>query len=184
MSAKTETIEEKKAEVLMKLRGYTQLKREESKTATGFLVKLPKENKKALVWCVPSQGTIGVQYVNQMKKAMTDAKVEVGVLVASGRYTQAAKSNARKRGIELIPRNFPAFNLFDHVLVPKHEILSSEEREKVLSQYRVHPYQLPKIRSSDPAVKAIGAKSGDILKIIRNSSTAGEYFAYRYVIEG
>ena len=168
----------------MKLRGYTQLKREESKTATGFLVKLPKENKKALVWCVPSQGTIGVQYVNQMKKAMTDAKVEVGVLVASGRYTQAAKSNARKRGIELIPRNFPAFNLFDHVLVPKHEILSSEEREKVLSQYRVHPYQLPKIRSSDPAVKAIGAKSGDILKIIRNSSTAGEYFAYRYVIEG
>jgi len=184
LNVKAESLEEKKAEVLMKLRGYSLIKRIESKTATGFLVKIPKENKKALIWCVPSQGTIGVQYINQMKKAMKNAEVETGILIASGRYTQAAKSNARKRGIELIPKNFPAFNIFDHVLVPKHEILSPEEKEKLLKQYRVQPYQLPKIRSTDPAVKAIGAKPGDILKIIRNSPTAGEYVAYRYVIEG
>ncbi len=105
-------------------------------------------------------------------------------MVTSGRYTQAAKTNARKKRIELIPRIFPAFNIFDHVLVPKHEILPPDEREKLLAKYRVHPYQLPRIKTSDPAVKAIGAKAGDIVKIIRDSTAAGKYVAYRYVVEG
>ncbi|MEM2912558.1 MAG: DNA-directed RNA polymerase subunit H [Candidatus Bathyarchaeia archaeon] len=79
---------------------------------------------------------------------------------------------------------FPSFNIFDHVLVPKHEILSQEEREKVLAQYSINPYQLPRILASDSAVKAIGGKPGDIIKITRKSPTAGEYVAYRYVVEG
>ncbi|MCW3980768.1 MAG: DNA-directed RNA polymerase subunit H [Candidatus Bathyarchaeota archaeon] len=79
---------------------------------------------------------------------------------------------------------FPAFNLFDHVLVPKHEILSSKEREELLAKYRVEPYQLPRIKISDPAVIAIGAKAGDVVKVVRNSPTAGEYLAFRYVVPG
>ncbi|MDH7606708.1 MAG: DNA-directed RNA polymerase subunit H [Candidatus Bathyarchaeota archaeon] len=75
------------------------------------------------------------------------------------------------------------FDIFEHKLVPKHEILTPEERETVLAQYRVKPYQLPQIKASDPAVKAIGAKPGDILRIIRKSPTAGEHIAYRYVVE-
>ena len=42
---------------------------------------------------------------------------------------------------------------------------------------------MPQIKSTDPAVKAIGAKPGDMLKIIRKSATAGEHIAYRYVVE-
>ena len=53
-----------------------------------------------------------------------------------------------------------------------------------LSEYKVEPYQLPRIRTSDPAVKAIGARAGDIVRIIRKSDTAGKYLAYRYVVEG
>ncbi|MEM3162588.1 MAG: DNA-directed RNA polymerase subunit H [Candidatus Bathyarchaeia archaeon] len=83
-----------------------------------------------------------------------------------------------------MPKTFPSFDIFSHVLVPKHEILTPEEREKVLAQYRVQPYQLPQIKASDPAVKAIGAKPGDILRITRQSPTAGVHIAYRYVVEG
>jgi DNA-directed RNA polymerase subunit H (RpoH/RPB5) len=115
---------------------------------------------------------------------MKEAKVEMGIIVTSGRYTQAAKTNAKKKDIELIPRIFPSFNIFDHVLVPKHEILSQEEREKVLAQYSINAYQLPRILASDSAVRAIGGKPGDIIKITRKSPTAGEYIAYRYVVEG
>ncbi|MEM3673531.1 MAG: DNA-directed RNA polymerase subunit H [Candidatus Bathyarchaeia archaeon] len=82
-----------------------------------------------------------------------------------------------------MPKTFPVFDIFEHVLVPKHEILTEEERKQVLAQYRIQPYQLPQIKASDPAVKAIGAKPGDILRIIRKSPTAGEHIAYRYVIE-
>lgn len=176
------TLEEKKTEILIKLRGYKLLEKKEYKNATGFFVKTPEG--KNIIFSIPSQGTVGVQYINQLTKIMKEEELEVGIVVTSGRYTQAAKKKARKNGIELIPRIFPVFNLFDHELVPKHELLPPDEREKLLAEYRVQPYQLPKIRTSDPAVKAIGAKAGDIVKIIRNSATAGKYAAYRYVVEG
>jgi DNA-directed RNA polymerase subunit H len=142
------------------------------------------EDKKMLVWCLPTQGTVGVQAINQTKKAMKDVKVERGIIVTGGRYTQAAKTLARRYGIELIPRIFPSFNIYEHVLVPKHEIVASDEREKLLNEYRVQPYQLPRLKASDPAVKAIGAKAGDIVRITRESPSAGKYFSYRYVVEG
>jgi DNA-directed RNA polymerase subunit H (RpoH/RPB5) len=177
-------LEERKAKILIKLRGYKLLKREEVKNALSFTVKMPKDEKKALIWCIPTEGAVGIQYINQMIKAMTEAEIERGVIVASGRYTQAAKVNAKKKGIELIPRIFPSFDIFHHEFVPKHEILTSEEREKILAKYRVKPYQLPRINASDPAAKAIGARPGDMVKIIRESPTAGRYVAYRYVVEG
>lgn len=182
MSVK-ETIEERKAQILMRLRGYKLVKHIKHKDASSFIVKTA-EDKKMLIWCLPTQGTVGVQAINQVKKAMKDAHVERSIFVTSGRYTQAAKTNARKAGTELIPRIFPSFNLYEHVLVPKHEITPSEEREKLLNEYRVQPYQLPRLKASDPAVKAIGAKPGDIIKITRDSHSAGKYVSYRYVVEG
>ena len=75
-------------------------------------------------------------------------------------------------------------NVFNHMMVPIHILLKQEEAEKVLNKYRIKPYQLPKIKDSDPAVKAIQAQPGDIIKILRKSPTAGKAIAYRYVIEG
>ncbi len=175
-------LEERKAQELIRLRGYRLLKREEQKGVVSFVAEMPREGKKVVVWCVPAQATVGVRFVNQLKKIMETEKAEKGILIAGDRYSYSAKVLAKKRGIELIPRFFPAFNIFDHVLVPKHEILTPKEKEEVLAQYRVQPHQLPWIRASDPAVRAIGAKPGDIVRIIRDSPTAGKYVSYRYVL--
>jgi len=75
-------------------------------------------------------------------------------------------------------------DLFEHELVPKHILLNKKEVEELLKLYRIAPHQLPYILESDPAAKAIEAKPGDIVKIIRKSPTASEAIAYRYVIEG
>ncbi|MBO3762834.1 MAG: DNA-directed RNA polymerase subunit H [Thermoproteota archaeon] len=74
------------------------------------------------------------------------------------------------------------FNPLSHELSPKYEILSEEERISLLKTYRIKPSNLPKILDSDPAVKALGAKPGDIIKIIRKSDLAGESVYYRLVI--
>jgi DNA-directed RNA polymerase subunit H len=75
------------------------------------------------------------------------------------------------------------FKLMEHELVPLHIVLSEEEKEEVLKRFGVREHQLPKIKVTDPVIKEIGAKKGDVVMIIRKSPTAGESVTYRYVIE-
>ena len=176
-----ETLVEKKTKVLIKLRGYKVIKKEDTKNAISLTIKM-KDDEKAIIWAVTTDGTVGVAYVTQLKKAMDDAEVKKGIITTIGKYTHTAKSRAKQSGIELIPKIFPSFKIFDHDFVSKHELLTSEEKEKILVDYKMQPYQLPRIRSSDPAVIAVGGNPGDIVKVIRNSQTAGKYVAYRYVV--
>jgi len=74
------------------------------------------------------------------------------------------------------------FNVLEHELVPDHEVISDEEAEEVLEKYDIKPSQLPKLDKKDPAAKEIDADPGDIVKITRDSETAGRSVAYRYVI--
>jgi len=75
------------------------------------------------------------------------------------------------------------FNILNHELVPEHIILKENEIKEVLEKFNIKPENLPKILLSDPAVKAINAKEGGILKIVRKSKTAGISIYYRIVIK-
>lgn len=74
------------------------------------------------------------------------------------------------------------FDVRGHELVHKHEVLSDEEAEKLLEKYSVEAPQLPKIKSKDPVAKAMELEPGDIVKITRESRTAGKNVAYRFVV--
>ncbi len=75
-----------------------------------------------------------------------------------------------------------AFDILEHELVPKHEVVPPEEAARILRELGVRPEQLPWIRATDPVVRRIGAKPGDIIRIYRKSPTAGEIIVYRYVV--
>lgn len=72
--------------------------------------------------------------------------------------------------------------ILQHILVPKHEIMKKEEVDALLVKFGIKLANLPKIREDDPAAKAIDAKKGDVLRIIRSSPTAGEAIYYRAVV--
>jgi len=74
-------------------------------------------------------------------------------------------------------------DILKNIYVPEHVVLSPDEAKSVLEKYHVKPEQLPKIRATDPVVRMIGAKPGDILKIKRKSETAGYVEYYRLVVE-
>ncbi|ABM81393.1 DNA-directed RNA polymerase subunit H [Hyperthermus butylicus] len=74
------------------------------------------------------------------------------------------------------------FNILEHELVPKHEVVPPEEAARIIRELGVRPEQLPWLRATDPVARAIGAKPGDIVRIYRKSPTAGEVVVYRYVV--
>jgi len=183
LSVKGETVEERKAEVLIKLRKYKLIEKEKYEGAIGYVVNIPEDKEKAMIWCILAEATVGIAAMNLLYKVMKEKELNRAIVITEGRYTHAVKLGAKKKNVELLLKSFPVFDIFEHALVPMHEILGEKEKEQLLAQYKVQPYQMPQIKSTDPAVKAIGAKPGDILKITRKSQTAGEHIAYRYVVE-
>jgi DNA-directed RNA polymerase subunit H len=74
-------------------------------------------------------------------------------------------------------------DILKHKLVPSHIIISEDEAKELFEKFKITPDQLPKILNTDPTSISIGAKPGQIIKIIRKSLTAGEAVAYRFVVE-
>ncbi len=69
-----------------------------------------------------------------------------------------------------------------HKFVPQHLLLTKDETQKLLKKYNIEVTDLPQIFEKDPVAIAIGAKEGDIIKIIRESQTTVKSVDYyRYV---
>ncbi|MDP1696044.1 MAG: DNA-directed RNA polymerase subunit RpoH/Rpb5 C-terminal domain-containing protein [archaeon] len=66
-----------------------------------------------------------------------------------------------------------------HILQPKHTKLKPQEIKDLLEKYNISLSQLPKIKSTDPAILQ-GYVPGDVLKIERKTEDK-VYFYYRVV---
>lgn len=74
------------------------------------------------------------------------------------------------------PKKLIKINVEESLMVPKHELVSEEERAELVRRYG--PLELfPKILASDPMVERLGAKPGDLIRIYRE-----EGIYYRYVV--
>jgi DNA-directed RNA polymerase subunit H (RpoH/RPB5) len=72
-------------------------------------------------------------------------------------------------------------NPFDHVLVPKHELLPASQHAAFLKENNIKTKaNLPLIKfHEDIIARLMGLQPGDIVKITRPSPSAGEYTVYR-----
>ena len=75
----------------------------------------------------------------------------------------------------MAPKTSPAkkekttFNILQHKLVSPHKILKEEEKKQMLKKFNISEVQLPSIKAKDAAVKAIDAKPGDVIEILRET---------------
>jgi len=175
------TDEEKRASILIKYRGLSVKKTQRQGEKT--IVHLSKDKDKMIMMCVSNQETVGVVYVRELMSLGEKEGVDKLIMVGGGRYTYSAQKIAEDSEVEMIPPSLPSFDIFKHRIVPKHEILSEEKKKAVLDRYHAEKHQFPWLRVNDPIAIILGAKPGDIVKITRDSQTAGTYASYRYVIK-
>lgn len=177
---KAKTLEEKRAALIIKYRNLSvdSVEKEEEM----LIYRLSKGDEKYLMHILLNLKTIGIAYIRELRDKIQEEEVAGGIIVADGKYTYSARSNAPEMSIELIPSSLPTFDIFEHDLVPLHEILATEERTEVANRYHAAPYQFPWIKSTDPISIIVGAKPGDVLRIVQKSETAGRYEGYRYVV--
>jgi len=64
-------------------------------------------------------------------------------------------------------------------LIPPHRVLSKNEGEKILEQFKVSQARIPKIHLKDAALVGKGAKAGQIVEIKRLDGSLN----YRLVID-
>lgn len=150
---------------------------------------------------VPAIGTIWIEFnsdenvgLKQLRDYMThllNGSFYSGIMVTVKPMTGMAirllrgatgMSDGPKGGVEVFVEQDLLVNITKHELVPKHVLLSAEEKAQLLSRYRLKETQLPRIQSTDPVAKFLGLRRGSVVKIIRRSETAGRYASYRWVI--
>jgi DNA-directed RNA polymerase subunit H len=171
---------EKRASLLIKYRKLKVKKKEKEGDKTTYF--LSRGDSNIIFLCIVGQRNIGIAYVRELRDLVEETGADKGVIITNVKYTWSARSNAPKLGIELVPHTLPTFDIFKHKLVSPTEILSEEERERVIKLYHAEPHQFPWIKASDPVSIILGARPGDILKKSGYSLTAGTYVSYRYVV--
>ena len=76
--------------------------------------------------------------------------------------------------------NTITFNITEHDMVPKHELISEDEKNKLIKNLNITDVsKLPKIKKTDPIAKYYGMKQGDVARIYRPSGTSGISIYYR-----
>ena len=70
-----------------------------------------------------------------------------------------------------------------HELVPVHELVSSKETNELLKTMNLDITNLPRIFSTDPQAVKLGAKPGQVIRILRRFENATLPY-YRVVVEG
>ena len=138
---------------------------------------------KYVIWILKENKVVGVAIIRDLVSQMEETESQRGMLVGGSRFTPASKKYAKISRVELVDGGYASFDLFEHELVPPHIIAEDEEVQLVLDHYGIEKNQLPRIFRDDPAVKVLGARSGQVIRIERESLTAGKSFYYRLVVE-
>ena len=114
--------------------------------------------------------SLGVKQVRAFAQHIDQHNFYTGILVAAQPVTSACHKIAaavQNRVLEIFQESDLLVNITMHELVPKHILLSKEEKAQLLERYRLKESQLPRIQQSDPVARYLGLRRGQVVKIIQ-----------------
>jgi len=173
------------AKAILYIRKYelTDIKEKEEEIDLMGIKEKEDGEEETIIIRIPSKPSVGVALLRKFRDYIEKKDYDRAIILSLEKYTHYTKKEAKESNIETFSNQFPFFNLFDHKMVPKHEFATEQEIENLKEKYSIDLDQLPKIRITDPTIQMLGGSLHDIIKITRKSPTAGEFTAYRYVID-
>ena len=84
--------------------------------------------------------------------------------------------------VQIISLTQLLINIVDHRDVPKHEVITSEEKKEILEKYHIKEINLPNILRDDAMAIYLGLTPGEVVRILRPSPTSGTYVSYRICV--
>lgn len=123
-------------------------------------------------------------YIDEIRKEYITGEDEFVIVLKTKPNNTMLKIVKEKdyKNIQILWVKTLKYNPTKHFLVPKHEKCTKEEIEELMDVYKIaNKLQFPIILREDPIIRYYNFKSGDIIKITRNSPTAGVSRYYRYV---
>lgn len=112
----------------------------------------------------------------------TDKKNHYILIVIDDKVSKFLKDFKRISNIEIFDYDEFYFNVTDHILVPKHIILTEEEQQQILIEYNLSIDQVPKLFKTDRIARHYNMKVGSICKIEQLSPVTGKVITYRHII--
>ncbi|KAM0948789.1 putative DNA-directed RNA polymerase [Dioscorea sansibarensis] len=73
-------------------------------------------------------------------------------------------------------------NITKHVLKPKHDVLTEEEKQALLKKYNVEESQLPRMLLTDAIARYYGLEKGQVVKVTYDGELTGNHVLYRCVM--
>lgn len=115
-----------------------------------------------------------------LTSALNNSSVPLKLVIVDSIQTNARKSILQFQNTEVFTTVEMLSDPYNHVLVPKHRLLTPDEKEKLLKFISVS--QLPRLESSDIIARYLGLNAWDVVAIERVSPTTGLATYYRIVI--
>ena len=124
------------------------------------------------------------EIVEEAKETYND---NINVLLILNKYNQSAIDKELQldiyKNVEFFTVKQMTFNITKNYLVPKHILLTEEEKQEVFKKYKTTTLDtFPIISKNDPIARYYKMHPGNLCKIIRSCPTSGISIAYRGVV--
>ncbi|KAI5682732.1 hypothetical protein M9H77_03960 [Catharanthus roseus] len=154
-----------------------------SRLRISALHKDDPSNKILVLYCGPS--VVKVNTIRLMGQQIMNGESLAGlILIIQNQITSQAMKTVELFSfkVEIFQITDLLVNITKHVLKPRHQLLTEEEKKRLLEKYSIGEKQLPWMLQKDAIARYYGLEKGQVLKVTYNSDVFEQHVTYRCIM--
>ncbi|CAM0874354.1 unnamed protein product [Alopecurus aequalis] len=139
-------------------------------------------NKARIVFCPPEP--VKIAAIREVFVRIKEENLSCLILILQGKITSRARESIKeifKFKVDVFKITELLVNMTNHVLKPKHQVLTAEEKAKLLKEYNVVDSQLPRMLETDAIARYYGLSKGTVVKFTYDSELTADHESYRCI---